>query len=102
MALDARATTSEADASVLPRRFGNGTDAPIPGLASSFTMTMNDVSKTPGATMHPYTGAGGCRKEGLYFSTTTPREYLEWEWDVGAWGLQPESARRPLMMRVRD
>lgn len=60
--------------------------ANIPGHGSiSVTPAAIEMIRVFGGTLHAYTGAGGCRKEGLYFSTTTPRKFLECEWDVDAW-----------------
>ncbi|WP_083339946.1 peptidase [Arthrobacter crystallopoietes] len=51
--------------------------AEIPGYGS-FTVTAEAVTMIGvfGGTLHCHLGAGGCRKQGLYFSRTEPRKYL--------------------------
>lgn len=51
--------------------------AHIPGYGS-FTVTAEAVTMIGvfGGTLHCYHSAGGCRKQGLYFSRTEPKKYL--------------------------
>jgi hypothetical protein len=51
--------------------------AHIPGYGS-FTVTAEAVAMIGvfGGTLHCYHSAGGCRKQGLYFSRTEPKKYL--------------------------
>jgi hypothetical protein len=58
---------------------GKGLDvrASIPGQGS-FTVTAEAAAMIGvfGGTLHCYQGAGGCRRQGLYFSRTQPKKYL--------------------------
>jgi hypothetical protein len=51
--------------------------ARIPGQGS-FTVTAEAAAMIGvfGGTLHCYQGAGGCRRQGLYFSRTEPKKYL--------------------------
>ncbi|MGN7147454.1 peptidase [Arthrobacter sp. SAFR-179] len=52
-------------------------EARVPGQGS-FTVTGEAARMIEvfGGLLHCYQGAGGCRKQGLYFSRTEPRKYL--------------------------
>ncbi|TQJ33646.1 peptidase [Arthrobacter sp. SLBN-122] len=54
-----------------------GIEAQIPGQGS-FTVTGEAARMIEvfGGLLHCYQGAGGCRKQGLYFSRTEPRKFL--------------------------
>lgn len=56
---------------------GRGMLARIPGYGS-FTLTREAVAMIGvfGGLLHCYQGAGGCRKQGLYFSRTEPKKPL--------------------------
>jgi hypothetical protein len=55
-----------------------GVGVQIPGHGS-FTVTAEAVHMIDvfGGTLHCYQGSAGCRKQGLYFSRTEPKKYLE-------------------------
>lgn len=54
-----------------------GFKATIPGHGS-FTVTAEAAMMIDdfGGSLHCYQGSGGCRKQGLYFSRTEPKNYL--------------------------
>lgn len=55
-------------------------EARVPGQGS-FIVTGGAarIIEVFGGLLHCYQGAGGCRKQGLYFSRTEPRKYLRCE-----------------------
>lgn len=56
------------------------TTAVIPGHGRFFvTDAALEMIGVFGGTLHCYVGAGGCRKQGLYFSRTLPRKPLRCE-----------------------